>query len=844
MNQVQTQQIQNVQATQKILQGNESFSQQTVEANSILVKENSKIKQLIIIHNGEIAYYEPNRKNTILVIPVKNYICSFSYLLTNEEFPLRIITTKPSVVSVFPINQSKNIQNVILGKINIALIALNSLEKETQYFFSMLKKYMDFSNHVDNFIYNLSLIYYKFQPNLIENLKDLENVLDKNLVTIKTIYDHFIEQNQQLPKFLTKNWLNLNSLVLDPNFNFDFEEYFFEFSFLKRISTLPSELQSQIFQKDLMFLDNITRKFRKIQKEIIKEISELMYSTSSDLDMITKGEYSFLEKFSILVDLFDSKELEISDKELFETLDYIKDKYDSIVSQYQKIFYKKLSVPENFVKIQKKFETLKSFVKEESQTKTEKIQASTKILSDHKGILEELQNSTKKILDFCGIPNDEQQKVLKSLEQLRKVQNPLESDPDIRKLKRPIQDTFWKSYSISALKFRNQRGNVPKVISLFLQFGFFDEKFLAPEHLIELYDLTDNTTSQKKDFSILDSMEWLNKIAEKKELPSINELGESYFEYMRRENPNIKVKKIEEFPANIDTVEKRIEYEVKNFISTNSKLVSGSPMSYFSVLTKYHIIAPSLKDLFLTREKISAELNRLLAIDFSAFYREIIYNDEKAKILKEFIMINVYPNIILMPSVGNKGMLWQELEDPRKKNTPARITLPILCTGDLFSMLIEAVGAFRWEIQKTILGHDYNNVGMPSLTSEYIDYIQFYQKNRELTEEQKEKIKLDFKNFRDDRSKFVHDYSIWIKYESQGILKLNKIVRNIMYRYVPFSKGIRENLSKQPAFAEIHNKFKNLRSKKIAELENKWKKYGDKSTWPPSLKTTYEFYNS
>jgi hypothetical protein len=205
-------------------------------------------------------------------------------------------------------------------------------------------------------------------------------------------------------------------------------------------------------------------------------------------------------------------------------------------------------------------------------------------------------------------------------------------------------------------------------------------------------------------------------------------------------------------------------------------------------------------------------------------------------------MINVYPHMILLPSIGNRSMMWQELEDPRRKETPARFTFPIFCTGDLFNLIAEATGAFRWEIQKTILGHDYNNIGIPSLTSEYIDYIQFYHKNRELSDEQKEKIKQDFKNLRDDRAKFINDYLIWIKYESQGILKLNRVVRNIMYRYVPFSKGIRENLQKQPAYAEIHNRFKNIRNKKIIEIENRWKKYGDKSTWPESLKFTYDYY--
>lgn len=839
-----TAEVQN-QKNSRVLEGNETFSQQSLEANSVLIKENSKVRQLIIIHNGEIAYFEPQRKNNLFILPVKNFICGFSYIFSNEEFPLRVYLTKPSVVSAFAVNQSKGIQNVILGKINIGLIALNSLQKETEYFFSLCKKYDDFYKIINNFIYNLSLCYYKFQPSIIDNLKEGENIIDKNLLSIKKIKEHFEENNHQLPKYITRNWLIQNNLVIDTEDNsFDFEETYFEVNLLKRLATLPIELQTQIFQKDLIILEQMSRKFNLLQSLIVKEIKKILYSIFDDLEIISKDEYSLIEKFSMIIDLIDSKDIEVQDNELLEVLEYINEKIGLINNQYQKILLSKIAPIQNNRKIIDKLSILKETLKKEEISNIETKKSVIKISDDKKGILEELKDSAEKILNFCAISKEDQQKFLKSLKDLYNAKNPLDSEPEIRRLKRPIHEIFWKAYTKAILKYRENRGNVPKYISLFLQFGYFDEKFLEPEQLIELYDLVDTTVSIKKDFSILDTTDWLNRIGDKKELPSINEVGEQYFEILKRENPTIKVKRIEEFPPDIDSNEKRIEYEVKNFITSNSKLVSGSPMSYFAILTKYHITAPKLKDLFLTKEKISTALNRLLEIDFSAFYREIVYNDEKAKIFKEFVMINVYPHLILMPSVGNKAMFWQELEEPRKKNTPARIALPILCTGDLFSMIIEAVGAFRWEIQRLILGPDYNNVGVPSLTSEYIDYIQFYHKNRDLTEEQKEKIKAEFKNFRDDRSKFVHDYSIWIKYESQGILKLNKIVRNIMYRYVPFAKGIRENLSKQPAYSEIHNRFKNIRTKKITELENRWRKYGEKSAWPPSLKATYEYYVS
>ena len=41
----------------------------------------------------------------------------------------------------------------------------------------------------------------------------------------------------------------------------------------------------------------------------------------------------------------------------------------------------------------------------------------------------------------------------------------------------------------------------------------------------------------------------------------------------------------------------------------------------------------------------------------------------------------------------------------------------------------------------TIEGTAWNDIKVKSLTSEYSDYLQFYRKNRELSEERKEKLK-------------------------------------------------------------------------------------------------------
>ncbi|MCS7205925.1 MAG: hypothetical protein NZ853_09515, partial [Leptospiraceae bacterium] len=570
-----------------------------------------------------------------------------------------------------------------------------------------------------------------------------------------------------------------------------------------------------------------------LQNEILKLISIYQNHIQDNIKILQNGHHSLLEKYDLLLSLYEKNEIEYNEDEFFEIYEYITEDYDSVAQMYQKTFYKKLPSSAHIQKFQEKLNAKKQQ------------QEQIVVQQDYDSKLDEFKGSAKKIMDFCKIPQDEQSKVLTSLNQLKKLKTPLESDSEIRKLKRPVIETFWKAYVNAFLQYKKNRGNVPKYITLFLLYGFFDDEFLETQQIFELSEFIDNTNPLDPDFSILNSVEWLNLIYEKKELPSISELGETYFDFLKQNHQEYsKAKKLEDIPIDIDTQEQRVIYEVKNFFNTNTRLVSGSPLTFFPVLTKFHFTSPKISELFVTKEKLSSQLLELLKIDFSAFYREMVLNDENLKIFKEFIMVNVYPHMILLPVAGSKSMMWQDLEDPRKKDTRARLVFPILNTGDLFQMVIEAVGAFRWEILRTILGHDYNNIGMPSLTSEYLDYVQFYHKNRDLSEEQKEKIKEDFKNFRDDRQKFVHDYTLWIKYESQGILKLNKVVRNIFYRYIPFSREIRSFLQNQPAYAEIHNRFRNIRTKKLTELENRWRKYGTKDTWPKVLKNTYEYFSS
>ena len=145
---------------------------------------------------------------------------------------------------------------------------------------------------------------------------------------------------------------------------------------------------------------------------------------------------------------------------------------------------------------------------------------------------------------------------------------------------------------------------------------------------------------------------------------------------------------------------------------------------------------------------------------------------------------------------------------------------PRFFNGNLENSLINMAAVYRWEICRTVQGNYWNDVREHSLTSEYCDYVQFYRKNKDLTEEAKEKIRAQFKSCRNSyREMFAKDYDVWVKYESQNSIRLNKVVRGILYMYCPFAAEYRKKLESQPIFNAASARFNRENTKKVRELK-------------------------
>ncbi len=450
----------------------------------------------------------------------------------------------------------------------------------------------------------------------------------------------------------------------------------------------------------------------------------------------------------------------------------------------------------------------------------------------------ELENSLDKILTICGCTMDFKDSFNKRLSHFRALKDKSSSDSEARELRSSLTGDFFTVYE-TAFKKAQESGQYPKIISMFLNFGYMDERLVTKEQAIALYRLCDKEY-QKSRFNIYNSTKWLQEIYSNKKEPSINDFGQDYYDVFR----DMKKRKIVtdlDKPAYEKDFNAKISFEINNMLKTNQKVCHGHMSSYFPILHK-DIITRDLEKAVVTPHKITDAIMNILETDFSVFYREIWYKNEKKNIEKEPIMKEILPDIIIVPTFGSRASMWQEITG-RGRNTPGRFIFPAFTDENIYDMVLKLMGTFRWELCRTMMGVAWNDITEKSLTSEYTDYIQFYKKNHDLSEEAKEKIKVQIqKNRNMMKDIFTSDYDVWINYESKGILRLNKLARSILFRHCPLPIEQRTNLAKQPAFADLCMQLNTTRAKTAKSLTSRYNKLFKNGPMDEDMEANLIFY--
>ena len=214
--------------------------------------------------------------------------------------------------------------------------------------------------------------------------------------------------------------------------------------------------------------------------------------------------------------------------------------------------------------------------------------------------------------------------------------------------------------------------------------------------------------------------------------------------------------KVQEAGAGADTSVVASEF---NTVRQMAKMTCGRQGNHFPIVSREYF--HSTQQDIGTRENVLEVLRWIESIDVEAFCR--VYRSQ---------LNRIPPFVILLPTYGDTGFCWEPFDRYNRVTSRGRIIVPMY-GKNLKVAVLTAVADLRWQVAKEKASFYWMEEG---LTGNYYQWFQM------------KKLKGDLKEA------FINDYLLWMLKESEGIQKLDKEVRGIFWRYMPFAKDIKEKL--------------------------------------------------
>ncbi|MDR1175801.1 MAG: hypothetical protein LBK83_10085 [Treponema sp.] len=208
--------------------------------------------------------------------------------------------------------------------------------------------------------------------------------------------------------------------------------------------------------------------------------------------------------------------------------------------------------------------------------------------------------------------------------------------------------------------------------------------------------------------------------------------------------------------AEVDTGAVGAEFDT---IRQMVKMTIGRQGNHFPVLSSEYFHS-GFNDIGF-RENVISVLAHIESIDPECFVR--VYKNHNNRIV---------PYVLLIPSYGDTGFCWEPFNRHNRATSRGRIAVPMY-PKNLFVAILIAVADLRWQVAKEKANFYWMEEGLTG------NYYQWFQKM---------KLKGNIKDY------FVQDYIIWITKESDGVQKLDKEVRGIFWRFMPFAQPVKEKL--------------------------------------------------
>jgi hypothetical protein len=190
-----------------------------------------------------------------------------------------------------------------------------------------------------------------------------------------------------------------------------------------------------------------------------------------------------------------------------------------------------------------------------------------------------------------------------------------------------------------------------------------------------------------------------------------------------------------------------------------AKMTCGRQGNHFPLLTSEYFHS-SPNDIGI-RENVLLMMAKIESVDAEAFCR--VYKNKLNRIV---------PYVLLIPTYGDLGFCWEPFDRFNRATSRGRIIIPMY-PKNLYLAVLTAVADLRWQVAKEKASFYWMEEGLTG------NYYQWFQS---------QKLKGDIKEY------FIRDYILWMTKEAEGIQKLEKDVRGTFWRYMPFTREVKEKL--------------------------------------------------
>ena len=248
------------------------------------------------------------------------------------------------------------------------------------------------------------------------------------------------------------------------------------------------------------------------------------------------------------------------------------------------------------------------------------------------------------------------------------------------------------------------------------------------------------------------------------------------------QNHESNVSKVEELQRKIaeeggdSTVDRQTITDEFMAVKQMAKMSVGRKGNHFPILMQQYMRS-NIRDIA-TRENIISMMSEIEKIDPGLFKRTFKRQTNR-----------IVPYVIIVPSYGEFGICWEPYEKFNRASSRGRIAIP-LYPKDLKTAVLYALADLRWQVAKETASYYWMEEG---LTGKYYQWFT------------DQKMRGDVKEY------FIRDYILWITKESDGMQKLDREVRGVFWRNIPFPQTIKDILRNRGfVYNELYKKDINI----------------------------------